>query len=214
MDIVTLTEKRYTAKAYDKTKKISDTDIEKLCTVLRNAPSSVNSQPWHFFVISTDEGKEQIKEAIMDFNRPRVMDASHVIVMCAHSEFTEEHFNTLLAQEEKDGRYINEEQKKAQDNGRRYFVGLNNTSAFHLLSWESKQIYLAAGFLFLAAQSMGIDSTPIEGFNVEKMNKQLGLSEKGLKSVLVISMGYHNEEDFNASLPKSRLPKDQIFTFL
>lgn len=214
MDIVALTKKRYTAKAYDKSRKISQADMDQLCEVLRNAPSSVNSQPWHHFVLGTDGAKAQINDAIRDFNQARVKDASHVIVMCAQSTFTEAHYNNLLEQEDKDGRFPNEENKRAQDSGRRYFVNLNETSPESLLAWESKQIYLAAGFLFLAAASLGIDATPIEGFYAEKMDELLGLSQKGLKSVFVVGLGYHSQEDFNVHLAKSRLTKDKIFTFM
>lgn len=214
MSIIALTEKRYTAKAYDKNKKISQADLNKLCQVLRNTPSSVNSQPWHFFVLGTDEAKTQIKDAIMEFNQPRVMDASHVIVMCAYTELSEAYFQKLLEQEDKDGRFTNEENKKGQDSGRRYFVGLNNANPDKLIAWESKQIYIAAGFLMLAAASLDIDTTPIEGFISEKMDELLNLQEQGLKSIFVMTLGYHNQDDFNAQLPKSRLPKEQIFTFM
>ena len=37
-----------------------------------------------------------------------------------------------------------------------------------------------------------------------------GLTELGLKSVVVASIGYRSEQDFNASLTKSRLPAEQI----
>jgi nitroreductase / dihydropteridine reductase len=29
-----------------------------------------------------------------------------------------------------------------------------------------------------------------------------------------VSLGYRSDEDFNAALPKSRLPQDEIFTFI
>lgn len=75
MDIVELVRTRYTTKHYDPARRISDRDIADLMEVLRLSPSSVNSQPWHFFVTGTDEGKARVMPAVLDFNRPRVAGA-------------------------------------------------------------------------------------------------------------------------------------------
>ncbi|MGL4666517.1 MAG: oxygen-insensitive NAD(P)H nitroreductase [Saezia sp.] len=214
MNFVDLCKKRYTTKAYDASKKIPEKVFEQLCTVLRYSPSSVNSQPWHFFVASTVAAKEKIMPGINEFNRARVMNASHAIVLCARTEFSEEHLNNLLLQEEKDGRFPAEQNKLEQGAGRRRFLERNNSTPENLLAWESKQIYLAMGSLLYAAASMGIDSTPIEGFDTPIMDEVLGLKAKGLTSVVVVSLGYRGKEDFNAQLPKSRLPEEEIITFL
>lgn len=214
MDITTLANTRYTAKAYDAERKISDTQIKQLCHLLRSCPSSVNSQPWHFIVLHTEEAKNKILPAIAEFNHPRVQDASHVFIFCARTAITETHLKNLLEQEDKDGRFPNEQAKLGQDGGRRHFVGLNSQTPKDLLAWESKQVYIALGALLFGAATLGIDSTPIEGFDCTKMDEILGLAAKGLTSVVVASLGYHSTKDFNATLPKSRLPEDQIFTFL
>ena len=213
-NFVELSKNRYTTKAYDANQKIPQEVFEQLCTVLRYSPSSVNSQPWHFFVASTDASKEKIILGINEFNRSRVMNSSHTIIFCARTAFSEEHLNNLLLQEEKDGRFPSARNKMEQDAGRRGFVGRNNMTPESLLLWESKQIYLAMGSLLYAAASMGIDSTPIEGFDAVVMDDVLGLKEKGLTSVVVTSLGYRSSEDFNAQLPKSRLPQEQLFTCL
>ena len=54
-DMLDIVRQRYTTKHYDETKRISDEDFGKLAEVLRLSPSSVNSQPWHWFVADTDE---------------------------------------------------------------------------------------------------------------------------------------------------------------
>ena len=57
MDIVSVALKRYSTKAFDATKKLTAGEAEQLKTLLQYSPSSTNSQPWHFIVASTDEGK-------------------------------------------------------------------------------------------------------------------------------------------------------------
>jgi len=78
------------------------------------------------------------------------------------------------------------------------------------LDWETHQAYIALGSALYGAASLGIDSTPIEGFDAALMDKLLGLDQHGLKSVLVVSFGYRSTEDRNAAAPKSRLPLDAV----
>ena len=214
MNIVEISQNRYTTKHYDKTKKIPKEKLEQLLTVLRNSPSSVNSQPWHFFVIDNDPVKNKILPAIAEFNQPRVTDSSHTIVFCIKTPLDEAHLVNLLKQEENDGRIPTAELKDAQDQGRRYFVNLNSSTPQSQQCWEGKQAYLALGQLLFAAAAIGIDSTAVEGFDSEKMDEILDLKAKGLKSLVIATLGYRSENDGNAHRPKSRLPKEQIFTFL
>lgn len=214
MDIVTLSKQRYATKAYDPNKKIPQEQIDQLCTLLQNCPSSVNSQPWHFVVASTDEGKAKIAQASTEPNKNRILNASHVIIFAVRTEFGEAHLTRLLEQEDKDGRFPTPQNKAEQEAGRRHFWGLNNTSQESLIAWESKQVYLALGTLLHGAAVLGIQSTPIEGIFRDRMDEVLGLKEKGLTTVVAASLGYRSEEDFNANLPKSRLPKEELFTYL
>lgn len=214
MSMVDISVKRYTTKHYDPSKKIPAELVEQLLAVLRNSPSSVNSQPWHFVVVNSDAGRQRILPAVADFNHPRVTDSSLTIVFCARTALDEAHLQNLLAQEEKDGRFPDAEIKAVQDKGRRFFVGKNSKTQSEQLAWEGKQIYIALGQALFAAAGLGIDSTAVEGFDNEKLDEVLGLPAKGLKSVVIASFGYHAENDANAKRPKSRLPREQLFTFL
>ena len=51
MDIVTAARQRYTAKAYDPSRRVPEETMQQIYELLRNSPSSVNSQPWHFVVV-------------------------------------------------------------------------------------------------------------------------------------------------------------------
>lgn len=214
MNIVDISLRRYTTKHYDKTKKVPPELMNQLFEVLRNSPSSVNSQPWHFLVIDDEAGKEKILPAIADFNRPKVAESSHTIIFCVKTPLDEAHLQNLLAQEDKDGRFPDAELKTAQDNGRHFFVNKNSTTPECQLAWESKQLYIALGHLLFAAAALGVDSTAVEGYDNKKLDEILGLTAKGLKNIVIVTLGYRDPNDSNAKRPKSRLPKEQIFTFL
>lgn len=217
MDTVALAKRRYTTKAYDASRRIPQATIDALLEQLRHSPSSVNSQPWHFIVADTDEGKARLAKSTevgFAYNTPKILNASHVIVFATRTDMTEAHLQAVLEQEGEDGRFRSDEAKAGQDQSRRFYVNLHRHDNKDLQHWMEKQTYLALGTALLGAAAYGLDATPIEGFDPKVMDAELGLRERGFTSVVVLSLGYHSEEDFNAGLGKSRLPAAEVFTFL
>lgn len=216
MNIAHIAEMRHTCKAYDPARKIPDEQFDQLRTLLHLSPSSVNSQPWHFIVASTEAGKLRIAKAaqhsVYSANAAKILNASHVIVFCARTAVDEEYLASLLDQEERDGRFQNPEARAMQSKGRNFYVGKHRFDLKDTQQWMEKQLYIALGALLLGAASLDIDATPIEGFDPVILNEELGLREKGLTSVVLAALGYRSGEDFNAKLPKSRLPANRIFS--
>lgn len=208
-----IAQERYTTKHYSG-KTIPREQFDQLLEILRLAPSSVNSQTWKFITVSTPEAKNKIIDAILDFNRERVLKASDVIVFAVPEKITEEHLKKVLDKEIADGRYADLEIVEGLDAGRRHFVGLHSGTVSETLAWETAQAYIALGFILFAAAGMGIDSTALEGVDFEKLDEILGLRQKGLRSVVAVSLGCRAEDDSNARRPKSRLKKEDIFTEL
>ena len=79
-------------------------------------------------------------------------------------------------------------------------------------TWIEKQVYLALGALLTNAASLKIDACPMEGFDTHLLDEELGLNEKGFTSLVVVGLGYSSTDDFNARLPKSRLPAETVIT--
>lgn len=208
---------RYTAKAFEPGRALPETTVEALLSVLHNSPSSVNSQPWHYVVASTPEGRARIAKAVSGafaYNEPKVLNASHVIALCMRTDMNDAHLDAILEQEMCDGRFQIDGAKQGQDKTRRAYVDLHRYELRDIPQWMEKQVYLALGGLVLGAAVLGIDATPMEGFDSRVLDIELGLRERGYTSVVLASFGYRSEQDFNAKLPKSRLPRDQIFTFI
>jgi nitroreductase/dihydropteridine reductase len=218
MDIARIALGRHTCKAYDPTRKIAVEKIDQLKTLLRHSPSSVNSQPWHFVIASSDAGKQRIAKATQQptysANELKILNASHVMVFCARTAMDEAHIASVLEQEDRDARFPTAESKGMQNKSRNFYVNLHRFDTKDTQHWMEKQVYLALGALLLGAATLEIDATPIEGFDPKILNEELGLREKGLTSVVLVALGYRSEEDFNAKLAKSRLPAEEIFSEL
>lgn len=215
-DIVHYAKDRYTAKAYNPQKKISDENIEKIKALLRFSASSTNAQPWHFVLASTDEGKERIAKAneeMFPFNNPSIRAASHVVIFCSRLNIEDDHLSKVLEQEERDGRFPTEKNKQEMDQARKFFINIHKHDMKDVQHWMDKQVYLNIGAFLLGVSALGIDATPMEGIDVKSIDEEFGLREKGYTSLVAVTLGYHDEQkDYNASLPKSRLPYDYILT--
>ncbi|GMG92484.1 oxygen-insensitive NAD(P)H-dependent nitroreductase NfsB [Cupriavidus sp. TKC] len=208
---------RHTVKAYEPGRTIPQDVIDELLAVLHKSPSSVNSQPWHFVVASTPEARARVARAASggySANAPRIENASHVIALAVRADMDDAHLNKLLEAEERDGRFTAEGAKAGQNKGRRYFVDLHRFAFRDVQQWMANQVYLALGSLLTGAAVLGVDATPMEGFDRNILDAELGLRERGYTSLVLVSLGYGSEQDFNADLPKSRLGKEEVFTFL
>jgi nitroreductase/dihydropteridine reductase len=217
MDILSAAKKRHTAKAYDSERRIPEEVMQQVYDLLRNSASSVNSQPWHFIVANTPEGRARIAKATQGgyvYNAAKVNDASHVIVLCARVDMGEAHLEALLEQEERDGRFRDAQARAGQDATRRGYVNQHRYGTKDVAQWLEKQVYLALGTALVGAATLEIDATPMEGFEQKILDAEFGLNEKGLTSLVLVSFGYSSPADFNAGLPKSRLTQEATFTFI
>ncbi|MBD8565600.1 oxygen-insensitive NAD(P)H nitroreductase [Oxalobacteraceae sp. CFBP 8763] len=217
MNILSAAKKRHTAKAYDTERRIPEEVMQQVYGLLRNSASSVNSQPWHFIVANTPEGRARIAKATQGsygYNAAKVNDASHVIVLCSRVDMDEAHLEAVLDQEERDGRFRDAQARAGQDASRRGYVNQHRYGTKDVAQWLEKQVYLALGTALVGAATLEIDATPMEGFDQKILDAEFGLNEKGLTSLVLVSFGYSSPADFNAGLPKSRLTQEATFTFI
>ncbi|WP_373350286.1 oxygen-insensitive NAD(P)H nitroreductase [Acinetobacter bereziniae] len=217
MDLLTVAKTRYTTKAYDATKKIPQEQFERLVEILRLTPSSINIQPWHFFIADHDEAKQRIAKALVGkyaYNAPKVLDSSHTILFCTKAYISEQHLADLLQQDDLSGRFKDEKAKQGQKESRSGYVSYYRNEKGDIQRWAENQTFIALGQMLLAAGIEGIDATPIGGFDEAILTEELGLTEKNLIPSVIMTLGYRSDVDFNAKLPKSRLAQKDVITRL
>lgn len=196
------------------TKKMTGKKIpaEKLNTILHATQLSASSyglQPYTILVIENADLKNQLSPAA--YNQPQIIEASHVVVFCAWADITEKEV-TIFIQDTAKKRNISEE---SLDGYKAMILGtINGLTIEQKQTWATKQAYIALGTTLIAAASEQVDATPMEGFDAAKFDEILGLKEKGLKSVVICSLGYRSPEDHLANLPKVRRDKELLFQFL
>jgi nitroreductase len=196
---------RYATKLFDAGKKVSDADMQDLTDSLHYSPSSFGLQPWHFLIVKDTAIREKLRP--ISWDQSQITDCSHLFVLCARTNMDEEYIERFVSD-------IVEKRGVAPETVEGYkqmmLTNVLGKSEEERTIWMQKQIYIALGFLMSACMNKRIDSCPMEGFDKEKYDEILGLTEKGLTAVVLCPVGYRSEEDAYATLPKVRWDKDAI----
>ena len=217
-DIAEIARARHTAKAY-KRQNLSEAEIDRLLTLLRFSSSSVNSQPWHFVVATTAEGRDRIAKAGADdnypFNSDSIRAAGMVVVFAGRLEADEAYLDHLLEVEDADGRFPEPKNKSEWKTARAGFIDSARDETGSAHGWMARQTYWNGGGFILGAAAMGLDATPMEGIDAKGLDAEFGLNEKGYTALFAVCVGRNDDgEDYNAGLPKSRLPLSETVTRL
>ncbi|MBL4674157.1 MAG: NAD(P)H-dependent oxidoreductase [Arenicella sp.] len=207
---------RHSTKKYDATRKISEEDLEVLFEAMRLSASSINSQPWKFVVIESNEAKERMNKTYAhrhQYNQPHVFDSSHIILFAYNPRYSRDNYAQVVDKGIEDGRTKLEDREKAF--GVFTFAEVNTDNAGNTSTWTKAQTYLAFGNTLHVLARLRIDSTPLEGIDIELVNKEFEDELDGYQCDVALAIGYrHPEDDFNAKLPKSRLGLNTILVRL
>ncbi len=205
---------RRTTKKYDANKKIPQEDLDVLYEAMRLSASSINSQPWKFVVIESDEAKERMDKTFAhkhQYNRPHVFESSQIILFAYNPRYTREDFAKVVDKGIEDKRVTQENRESAFNAF--VFAEQNTDATGNTSSWTKSQLYLALGNTLHVLARLKIDSTPIEGIDVDLVNEEFKKELDGYQCDVALAIGYHHaEEDFNAKLPKSRHLLKNILT--
>jgi nitroreductase len=197
---------RYATKKFDPAKKISDADLHELLESLRLAPSSFGLQPWKFLVITDPKVRSELLGH--SWNQTQVTEASHLIVLCAHTNVDEAYVKRYV----ESVAHIRGVPKDALKGYEDMMVGfVNRLPKDAKVEWAKKQVYIALGMLMTACAHKRIDSCPMEGFDAVAYDKILDLHKQNLTATVLLPVGYRAHDDKTATFKKVRFEnKDMI----
>lgn len=216
-ELSALVQQRKTCKAFVPGLSLSAEQMQAVLDILRYAPSSINSQAWRFMLASSASGREQVAQGMagapFSYNAQKVRDGAVAVVFCTRTDFSDAEMGAMLAQENADGRFASPELMAQRRSACQFFVRQHRQRQT-VPSWLERQLYIPLGQLLLAAPMLGLAACPIEGFDSATMDAALGLPQQGLRSVVVVVLGQSSTADWNATLPKSRRPLEQVVQWL
>lgn len=203
---------RYTCKKFDSTKRVSEEDITILKEALRFSASSINSQPWKFIFLSSDNAKQRFHETFKNnfqFNQPHATEASHTILFAYNPKYTKNDYKKVVDAEVASG-HLPQEMYDYMLSEIFGFVEMNTDEKGFNGHWTKSQLYIALGNLLHTLARLGIDSTPMEGVDKSKIDEIFKDELDGYVCELAVSIGYHSTDDYNHSKPKARLALNDV----
>tara|TARA_B100000809_G_C15140596_1_gene533040 strand:- start:3207 stop:3839 length:633 start_codon:yes stop_codon:yes gene_type:complete len=200
---------RYAAKAMNG-EIVAEDKIERILEAARLAPTSSGLQPFEIFVIKNQDIKEKIKPVA--WNQSVITDCSHLLVFAAWDTYTEDRINYMFDLTNE----IRGVKNEGWENYRQMLLkAYPEKDAEENFNHAAKQAYIAFSQSIIAAAYENVDATPLEGFDPASVDKILGLREKGLRSAVMLPLGYRAEDkDWLASLVKVRKPMEDLVTVI
>lgn len=175
---------RASIRKYDTSVKISRDEMSNILQDAMTAPSSLNLQPWRFFVFDTPEGKETIKPFMM-FNQQQWETSSAIIAVYGDMECAS-YTDPILSAGVENNLITPEYKDKMSE----------MIAGFHASFTEERlrnSILIDCGFvtmqLMLSAKAYGYDTNPIGGFMRKELTEALNLDAKRYIPIILISIG-------------------------
>ena len=201
---------RYACKNMDAEKPVEEEKVDRILEAIRLTATSSGLQQYELLVITNKE--IQAKLQAIAWNQSQVTAASHVIVFAAWDHYTEERINMMFDLTNEIRGFKNEGWEAYRQ------ILLSTYPKRHPQAnyqHAARQAYVALGTALIAAAMEGVDSTPMEGFDPAAADEILGIRELGLRSVVLLPLGYRKEEgDWLVNLKKVRRPLEDFVTLI
>ena len=163
MNVSKAIENRRAIKAFDPSHRMSDAEVQQLFELAKLSPTAFNIQNWRFVVLKDPELRQQVRAAA--WNQAQVTDASLLVVLTAD----------LKSWEKEPRRYWRNAAQPVQDfmvsalDG--YYRGRDQVQRDEAM----RSCGMAAQTLMLAAQEMGYESCPMDGFDFDAVGQLINL---------------------------------------
>ena len=198
---------RYATKKMDASKTVPQDKLDVIIEATRMAPTSSGTQPFELIVVTNPEKLAEIQKAAGD--QAQITDGSHLLVFAAWDTYTADRIDAVTD--------LNVKVRGALPMLNAYYDNLKNNyvprDAEVNYAHAARQAYIALGVALVAAAEQEVDSTPMEGFDPASVDKILGLAELGLRSVVLLPLGYRDPSgDWLLPMPKVRKSLDTLVT--
>lgn len=199
MSIIESLKWRYATKKFDPNKTLTDEKLHILKQAFNLTATSFGLQTISMLIIKNKNLRNKLLKAA--YNQRQIVDSSHLIVLCIKDHIKSEDIDALY------DNLINLRQTPEtilepyrNDLKQR----MKEMTQAEQQEWSINQLYITIGNLMTVCAVERIDSCPMEGFDRSEFDKILDLKQKGLKSILLLPVGYRSEDDMFSGFKKVR----------
>ncbi|MBC3870352.1 NAD(P)H-dependent oxidoreductase [Undibacterium oligocarboniphilum] len=199
---------RYATKKMNPAKAVPQEKVNHILEAIRLTATSSGLQPYEVLVITNPEIREKIKA--IGWKQAQITEGSHLLVFAAWDNYTPERINMMFDLTNDERGFKNE----GWENYRNMLLAnYPQRDAEVNFQHAARQAYIGLGTALIAAAEEQVDCTPMEGFDPAALDEILGLRAKGLRSVVILPLGYREEDkDWLVNLKKVRRPASQFIS--
>lgn len=199
MDTIKHLKWRYATKKFDATNKLKASKLNILKEAFNLTATSFGLQTINLVVVENADLRKLL--LAHTYNQAQIVDASHLLVICIKASIDDKDVNDYFD----NIKNIRETPETILSPYRHNLIKtMQKMTKEEQQQWSVNQAYIALGNLMTVCAIEKIDSCPMEGFVPEKYDEILNLKEKGLKSTLLLPVGYRADDDMFADFKKVR----------
>ena len=175
MEFNDVMKKRRAVNFFDPAIDVTDDQLKQIIETAARAPSGFNLQPWNIIVLRDMDKKEKLKKVAM--NQPKIIEAPVVLIILADREGWKKGnpgFEKDFVESVKEGIMKTEQYDwfcKATNS-------LYGVSPERQLAFACKNTGFFAMSLMLAAKNAGLDSHPMDGFDIDGVRKAFNIPDQ------------------------------------
>ena len=205
MDIIKQLQWRYATKKFDSNKKLNPNKLNILKQAFNLTATSFGLQTIKMLVVENTELRASL--VAHSYNQKQVLEASHLLVICIQEDILEQdiinYYNNIK-------KIRNTPETILKPYREDLIKMMSKMSIQERQRWSKNQAYIALGNLMTVCAIEEIDACPMEGFNAAAYDSALQLDKLGLKSVLLLPVGYRADTDMFAGFAKVRMPISDV----
>lgn len=174
--------KRRATRHFDTSRPLPDDLLKQILHLATLAPSGYNLQPWRFLVVRTQANRDKLRAA--SYGQPKIGEAPVVVIVLGYHTPHKSHLDAMV-QTQLDLGVINHEVARQMT----VMAARSVDNAPNIEVWATRSAMLAAATMMIAAESLGVNSAPMEGFEREKVRAAFGIPDDHSICCLV-ALGY------------------------
>jgi nitroreductase len=207
-DLIRKLKWRYATKKMNPAKVVPQEKVDRILEAVRLTATSSGLQPYEVLVVTNKELREKIKPVA--WNQDQITDGSHLLVFAAWDNYTADRINMMFDLVNEQRGFKNEGWENYRQQVLSSYVPRDAEVNYQ---HAARQAYIGLGTALIAAAEEQVDATPMEGFDPKAVDEILNLKERGLRSVVLLPLGYRAEEgDWLVNLQKVRRDRDNFVT--
>jgi nitroreductase len=186
--------RRRATRHFDPDRPLPDDQLERLLHLATLAPSGFNLQPWRFLVVREERNRQKLRAAA--YNQPKITEAPVVVIILGYQHPHRSHLEAILDEQLARGAITPDLAKELRA---RIVQAMERVPDLGV--WATRSTMLAAATLMLAAESLGVASAPMEGFQSEKVKEAFGIPDDHTVCCLVALGFAADSKPFPGRLP-------------